>query len=65
MVNSISEAFGRGVYMWVYDNVKRQLADGNGDDTNVSNLSLGKVCIPIRLGLEIESMRKGVERFYS
>jgi hypothetical protein len=45
MVNSVSEGFGRGVYMWVYDNVKRKLADdGGAGDVNVSNLSLGKVC---------------------
>lgn len=45
-VNLVSESYGRGVYMWVYDWMKRYLAEPSitGElDLNVTNLSLGKV----------------------
>lgn len=45
-VNLVSESYGRGVYMWVYDWMKRYLAEPSATgelDLNVTNLSLGKV----------------------
>lgn len=65
-VNSVSEALGRGVYMWVYDNVKRYYAEPGDTDVNVSNLSMDKVSLAIitRHGTLAKEVRAAVKLMF-